>query len=293
MSDVDVVIPAYNAESTLAETIDSVLAQTRPPARVIVVDDGSTDSTAAVAGRYGPAVELLRRPNRGPGAAREAGNEVARSDFVLFLDADDCLAPDALRRLRGPFDAQPEPIAVYCRAQPVFAPDADRSAYGALDDGAGLVWSKLLETNFIRTPGCVLMRRSALAAVGGWEPRMQFAAHADWDLWLRLATRGPIERVDDPLLLYRVRPGSLSGSFEKMHRSRPWVYYKHEQFVRGDPARHRATLEHLAVARRAIIRGQLRAMWDHARAGHPLRMLIAASEAAHVWSRLDRRWITP
>jgi glycosyltransferase involved in cell wall biosynthesis len=95
---VSVVIPAYNGASFLAEALDSVLGQTRPPEEVVVVDDGSTDGTAAVAARYGAPVLVHRQANRGIGAARNAGVALTSGDHIAFLDADDLWEPRKLER---------------------------------------------------------------------------------------------------------------------------------------------------------------------------------------------------
>jgi len=92
-----VVIPAFNAAATLARAVDSVRAQSWPAHEIIVVDDGSTDATAEVARRFGEAVRLIRQPNRGVSAARNAGAAAATGDWLAFLDADDWYAPDRIR----------------------------------------------------------------------------------------------------------------------------------------------------------------------------------------------------
>lgn len=93
---VSVVIPAYDAEAFIAETLDSVLAQTWTPFEVVVVDDGSTDGTIAVAESFGDRVRVVACPHRGHAATRNAGIEAARGEFIAFIDADDLMPPDAL-----------------------------------------------------------------------------------------------------------------------------------------------------------------------------------------------------
>jgi len=92
-----VIIPAYNSAATLARAIESVCGQTRPAHEIIVVDDGSTDATAAVARGYGEAVRLIQQPNSGVATARNAGASAATGAWLAFLDADDWYAPDRLR----------------------------------------------------------------------------------------------------------------------------------------------------------------------------------------------------
>ena len=95
---VSVVIPAYNAAATIAAAIESVLAQTRLPEEIIVVDDGSNDETSAVVERFGPIVRLLRQANAGCGQARNSGAREARGTWLAFLDADDLWLPTKLER---------------------------------------------------------------------------------------------------------------------------------------------------------------------------------------------------
>ena len=107
--DISCVIPCYNGERFLGAALDSVIAQTLPPAEIIVVDDGSTDgSTADVAANYGSRVTYLRQDNAGPAAARNRGLACARGDFVAFLDADDLWHQDKLARQAVRFEARPE-----------------------------------------------------------------------------------------------------------------------------------------------------------------------------------------
>jgi glycosyltransferase involved in cell wall biosynthesis len=92
-----VIIPAYNSAATLARAIESVRAQSWPAHEIIVVDDGSTDATAGIAGQFGDAVRLIRQPNSGVSAARNAGAAAASGNWLAFLDADDWYAPERIR----------------------------------------------------------------------------------------------------------------------------------------------------------------------------------------------------
>src|SRR5690242_19336912 len=96
--DVSVVIPSFNRAGLIGETIDSILAQTRPPSEVIVVDDGSTDETESVVARYGRAVRYHRIDNVGPSAARNVGVSLARGSWIAFCDSDDLWRPTKLER---------------------------------------------------------------------------------------------------------------------------------------------------------------------------------------------------
>src|SRR5438445_3459559 len=93
-----VIIPCYQQGQFLGQAIDSILAQTCPHVGVIVVDDGSPDQSAEVAAGYGDRIRYIRKENGGVSAARNTGLLEARAEFVLFMDGDDYLQPDALER---------------------------------------------------------------------------------------------------------------------------------------------------------------------------------------------------
>ena len=108
---VSVVIPCYNGAAFLRETLDSVLAQTYPPLEVILIDDGSTDESAAIAESYGPPVRVIRQENQGESVARNRGMDEARGDWIACLDADDLWKPEKLERQLAAID--PETVCVH------------------------------------------------------------------------------------------------------------------------------------------------------------------------------------
>src|SRR5262245_57291703 len=112
-----IVIPAFNAEQTLAAAIDSVLAQTVLPTAVFVVDDGSTDRTSEIARTYAPRVTMLRQTNSGPGAATTLGCEAVTTPFLACLDADDIWLKEKAARQLDWFERFPYLDAVFGRVQ--------------------------------------------------------------------------------------------------------------------------------------------------------------------------------
>src|SRR4051812_11894371 len=110
---VAVIIPAYNAAPYIAEAIESALAQTRPAAAVIVVDDGSTDETAQIARRFEPRITVITQPNAGVSVARNTGAARTEAEWLLFLDADDRLVPSALERFEALLQQRPDAGVVY------------------------------------------------------------------------------------------------------------------------------------------------------------------------------------
>ncbi len=118
MPRISVILPVYNRPTMLVESVGSVLAQTFTDWEIIIVDDGSTDDTPAVAARlvaeHRPRIQYLRQANAGPGAARNTGLEAARGEFIQFLDSDDLLAPEKFARQVALLDAHPERGVCYC-----------------------------------------------------------------------------------------------------------------------------------------------------------------------------------
>lgn len=209
-----VVIPARNAAATLARSIASARAQTMPPFEIIVVDDASIDSTAAVARAAGGALtRVLCLPVRqGAAAARNHGVEAARGDLVAFLDADDTWDPSKTARQIEVMVSQPATTFCACRARHVAA---DGTLLGQIHQGVPVAqgpdaWRSLLAESFVATP-CVLARRDAILDAGGFDPALPVAE--DQDLWIRLALAGGVGFVDDVLVTVHDRPGSLSQEY--------------------------------------------------------------------------------
>lgn len=125
---VSVLVPCFNAKAWIAETLDSALAQTWPNLEIIVVDDGSTDASAAVVQGYGDRrVQLIRQANLGPSAARNRALSACRGDFVQYLDADDILEPEKIERQVERLLGQPDCIALGATGR--FTRSADQGGF--------------------------------------------------------------------------------------------------------------------------------------------------------------------
>lgn len=186
MHTVAVVIPAYNAEAYLAEALHSVAAQTRPASEVIVVDDRSTDGTAALARRLGARV-LVAPVNAGPGAARNQGLRAAASDLVAFLDADDYWDREHLATVAGLLDAHPSAVLANSRCR-FFGEWAGETRPQGADAVPASFYLPLLAENLVAQT-TVVARRAALLEAGGYDERMRHSE--DYNLWLRLARAHP------------------------------------------------------------------------------------------------------
>lgn len=240
MPQIGVVIPAWNAEAFLAESIESVRAQTFADWRLVVLDDGSTDGTAALAQRYADLddrVVVVSQPNGGLSAARNAGVAALppEVEYCLFLDADDLLLPRALELL---LPAASRPGLVGAHGLPrevdehgVPAPKQLHEAWGYVRQQAQRYRIRALRpeesTDFaalviwpcIETAGQVLIRRDALEAAGPWRSM----PGEDWEMWLRLATRGSFGYVPEYVMSKRERSDSLSRDGKWLARAEPQI----------------------------------------------------------------------
>ncbi len=211
MSDVSIVIPAYNAATTLAATLKSLAAQSMKDWEAIVVDDGSQDGTRAIAEQAAtgdPRIRVLARPQGGASAARNTALAEAQGRWVLFLDADDRLAPDHLECLLAAAAEQPDAAVLHCGWRRVAHGTTWRNAFPAapLDD-AMLATARACPFAI----HAALTRRDAITAAGGFDPTLRISE--DWDLWQRIARMGGrFVPVEGHLADVHVQPGSLSSN---------------------------------------------------------------------------------
>jgi glycosyltransferase involved in cell wall biosynthesis len=210
MSGVSIVIPCYNQARFVAATVASALAQREPPLEVIVVDDGSTDDVAGALAAYAGRITLLRQANRGLAGARNSGLRAASGAYLLFLDSDDQLEPEALGRLRALLDAQPECGLAYCAWRQIDASGTE--VLGEVHPGAHVdpLRSLLLRRFFFFASGA-LIRRTCLEQVGAFDEELPWGEDAD--MWLRIAHAGyGFAYLDAVLLRYRVHAGSMTSA---------------------------------------------------------------------------------
>jgi glycosyltransferase involved in cell wall biosynthesis len=209
MASVSVLIPAFNAAATLSATIASVIRQSHVDWEAIIVDDGSTDTTAANAQAWcdrDPRIRLIKGPNRGVSKARNEAARHASSPWLLFLDADDFILPTHLARLLATATAPgARPDLVYCAGAKIAADG--RIGYPEIPPHEDHF--KLLASQDLFYTHCCLIRRSTFEQFGGFDSVLRICE--DWDLWQRFARAGAIfAGIDDCLALYQLRSTSLS-----------------------------------------------------------------------------------
>jgi len=186
MITVSIITPCYNGGRYLEETLRSAVAQTYPPLEVIVIDDGSTDNSAAIAERFGPPVRVLRQTNHGESVARNRGIAEARGSHVLFLDADDVLAPEALAQLTAAVEQQPAAVALMGCAW--FTGADPEAPHTTKMFSFTRFYPEIIESNF-GPPLCWLAPIDAVRQAGGFCETLHW--FEDWDLWWRVGLMEP------------------------------------------------------------------------------------------------------
>jgi len=214
---VSIVIPAHNAAATLARTVASVQAQTHSRWEIVIVENGSTDDTLRVTTELAaqdPRIRVSRSDARGVSHARNCGLELARHDWVLFLDADDWILPRHLAALTSILAARPLLDAVHCGWRRV-SPSGETlvEEIGPTDEDLFPVFAR---TCAFAIHACVV-RRSAVLEIGGFDVTLRTCE--DWDVWQRIARAGARFALHPEILaIYLARPSSASMDGHQMLR---------------------------------------------------------------------------
>lgn len=202
---VTVIVPVYNGERFLAETLASVFAQEFEPFEVVLVDDGSTDGTAEIARAF--PVRYLRQENKGPSAARNSGLALARGELMAFADADDLLPPTKLASQAGYLDEHPETGCVLGRQEWILE--------------EGIEPPRLQRDPIFGEPGGIqlvtaMIRRQVLEELGGFDPDYLYAE--DRDLFVRMREHGVgIHVLPEVVLHKRLHGANLTMNPPRRH----------------------------------------------------------------------------
>jgi glycosyltransferase involved in cell wall biosynthesis len=293
---VSIVIPCYRQAHFLAEAIESALNQSYPKVEVIVVDDGSPDEAAAIAARY--PVRYLEQENAGLAAARNTGLAASRGEFVVFLDADDRLLPDAVRENVARLVEDPS-LGFVAGASRYIARDGTPMPTNRPHWPHGDVYADLLRRNRMRMPAMVTFRRSVFDQVGGFDSSVD--ACADYDMYLRVSRRFAVAFHDGLVAEYRRHGENMSLDPARMLRQMTWVLGRQRQHVRDDAVR-RAALEQGRLnvqqyygdqlAERIRNRVRARSQWHHVAADaarllvlYPRGLIVHVFRKTVNWSR--------
>ncbi|MEQ9355665.1 glycosyltransferase [Coleofasciculus chthonoplastes] len=211
---ISVIIPAYNAEKTIKETIESVLNQTVTDFEVLVINDGSTDGTLdVIAGIKDERLRVFSYPHAGVATTRNRGLAHAVGEYISFLDADDLWTPDKLEAQLKALQENPQAAVAYSWTDWIDELRQFLRAGGYITEN-GQVYEKLLVRDFIESGSNPLIRAEAFQSVGKFDESLEFSE--DWDMWLRLAACYEFVAVPSAQILYRISPNSASFNVWKM-----------------------------------------------------------------------------
>ena len=258
---VSVIIPAYNIAPYIAETLESVFAQTLTDYEVIVVNDGSPDTKdfENALRPYLDRIVYLKQANGGASVARNAGLKAARGKFVAFLDGDDLWLPNYLAEQMKFIQTRGCDLA--CADATFFGDSRDTAPtymVAWMDDApevGDFGFLDLVDAKRSVITSGVVARRQAIIDIGLFDPELRRAQ--DFDLWLRLASTGRrLSFQRKPLVKYRCRPDSLSGGVINSHRRELRIFDKIEQSYELSPEQRSAVAE-IIRRRRALLQFEL------------------------------------
>lgn len=214
MPHISVIIPVYNGEKTIKETIESVLNQSFSDFELIVINDGSHDTTLEIVSSIQDyRLKVFSYPNAGASASRNRGFSHAVGEFVAFLDADDLWTADKLQAQFNALQDNPEAAVAYSWTDYI-----DESGKFLRPGGhisvSGNIYKNLLLVDLLENGSNPLIRREAITAVGGFDESLP--AGQDWDLYLRLAARYHFVCVPASQILYRISTNSISSNVFRM-----------------------------------------------------------------------------
>ena len=214
---ISVIMPVYNGERTIRESIESALNQTFTDFELIVIDDGSQDATLDIlADIQDTRLKIFSYSNAGISASRNRGIAHARGEFVTFLDADDLWTPDKLETQLKALEANPQAILAYSWTE--FIDETGRPVGTFLRSTAsGNVLAELLESNFIGSGSNALINKQAIVELGEFD--QSFSPAGDWDMWLRLAAHYQFAVVPSTQVLYRITESAATNNLLRMETS--------------------------------------------------------------------------
>jgi glycosyltransferase involved in cell wall biosynthesis len=214
---ISVIIPAYNSENTISYTINSVLNQTFSELELIVINDGSQDSTLDIVKQFkDPRIKVFSYANAGGNVSRNRGLNLAVGEFVSFLDADDLWTSDKLESQLKALEENLTAKVAYSWTDYIDA-NGEYILSGKRINLNGNVYEGLLVSNFLENGSNPLICRKALITLGGFDESL--AAAQDWDMWLRLASKFDFICVPSVQILYRISANSVSSNLVRQEKA--------------------------------------------------------------------------
>lgn len=260
---VSVIITCYNQAYFLGEAIESALAQTYPLLEVIVVDDGSSDDPSSVAARY-QGVSFIRQDNQGVAAARNTGIRQSKGAYLVFLDGDDRLLPDAVETGLYYFNIQPECAFVSGHFKAITSGGLPaRTRLQPCVTSAHYV--ELLRRVYIQTPATVMFRREVLRSVNGFDTSSMFINCEDHELYLRIARSFPVCCHGQVVAEWRVHAANTSADAAMMLKSALAVYRSQLKYVKGNEQYEKAHRSGVRLLQAHFGKKLIRQIWAHIR----------------------------
>ncbi len=230
MPTISVVIPAYNGERTIVETLQCLQKQTFSDFEIIVINDGSTDGTLEVIKTVQDSrLKVFSYSNGGLPVARNRGILQATGEFITFIDADDLWTPDKLELQLAALQKNPEAGLAYSWTL-VMDEKGENFHPGTSVSFEGNVHAQLLLSNFIANGSNAMLRREAIASVGEFDSTLRSCE--DWDYWLRVAPDWSFVVVPKNQILYRQSSGAMSSKVDVMEKNHLIV---HERAFQAAP----------------------------------------------------------
>ncbi|RYZ11145.1 MAG: glycosyltransferase family 2 protein [Comamonadaceae bacterium] len=301
-----VVMPLYDKAPFVLQAVGSVLAQTCVDLELIVIDDGSRDGGAErVEALRDPRLRVLRQANAGVSAARNRGIELARGEWVAFLDADDCYHPRFLETVLMAQARCPQADTIGAAFLRVPQQRADwPGPWPPLDEVPGVTQVHDLARRWMRGPSlCTSSVAVRAARLHGMQPCFALGeAHGeDLDLWFRLAEQAPVALIDAPLVAYRVELAGSLSALQPASEAPPFLRRMRERALGGqlEPAQARSALwlvaQHdIGMARHLLAGGERRAslqwLWRARAAASGRRWWMTAAMALFLPGSLAGRW---
>lgn len=209
MPRITILLPVYNCPRYVGAAIESILAQTHADFEFLIIDDGSTDDTPSVLERYAdPRIRHVRQANRGLAGTLNVGIEMARGELIARQDQDDLSHPERLARQLAYFQANPSCVLLGTAAEILEGETSSGRFHRHPTDSTQLRYELLFNNPFVHSS--VMFPRAVVRAEGGYSTDPARQPPEDYELWSRLARRGPVANLPDPLLIYREIPGSMS-----------------------------------------------------------------------------------
>jgi len=210
MPHISVIMPVYNDARYVGGAVESILGQTFTDFEFIIINDGSTDATSEILGRYRDSRIRLVNQEQNLGVARSLnhGLVLARGTYIARQDSDDFSVSDRLKRQVRFLETHPDVAVVGCSAFVIDGGGSKIGVWSVEPEDIDLKWSLLFGCPFIH--GAVMMRRSQIHEIGGYPEDSTFSYSEDYELWCRMAARCRFANLAEPLLKFRSNPQSIS-----------------------------------------------------------------------------------